>query len=485
MTIPMSPGYLSLKTLFAAALFILSAGGLARVQKKEAPPSQMPDELRGAKVYKIPEETRPGEPADNPVIYKGLSYQDINFERLVLNLALRVKPVDRAATIRKIYFQDTRVNGVPVHIDTFEEEFKLSKKEVVDLPAPLKCSIVFSDFESLAPVKEVVNQDKIRITGQTFIEVKLNVLEKVALRAKRLVLPVNLNEEVPLQMFGGNPLLQMAASKILDTLSDPSTTAAMTLAKEHIARLTEDRAVISKARQSLYLLYSEYDVRDPKTGAAEKFSQSGTGFVVSPDGKLLTAKRVVEPWKFDPQVSLLIKQNGLEVDTKHVRLVAWPVGAAVVSPEGQIDFQAALTLEKQTLQVLKAAPDRMENREYQDPDSGEKAALSLHAAGENDVAVLQLHGDNFQSLALAEPSLPAGGALKTALVSFPFGLSQAQANPRLLWVKAFSQGSGLTLERPLNPGEAGAPLVTPEGKVVALCGSSECVPVEAIRKQIP
>jgi len=467
------------------AVLLLLAGPAQRTTGAPQDP-QLPDQLRGAKVYKLPEETGPGASFENPVIYNGLSYQDINFQHLVLNLSLSVKPVDRAATIRKIFFQDIRVNGVPVHIETFEEEFKVSKKEVVALPAPLKCSIVFSDFESLAPVKEVVNQDKLRITGQSFIEVKLNTLEKVALRAKRLVLPATLNEEVPLEMFSGNPLLKMAAGKILDTLSDPSTSAAMALAKEHVSRLTEDRSLASKVRQSVYLLYCEYQVRDPKTGVAEKFSQSGTGFAVSPDGRLLTAKRVIEPWKFDPQVAGLIKRNHLDVDTQSARLAAWPAGAAILASNGQFNLQTAYTTENQTLLVLKTAPDRMEKQEYQDPDSGDKTTVNLHAAGENDIAVLQLVGGSAPPLALSEPAAAFSATTRTAFVSFPFGLSQSQADPKLAWVKATSQGALLSLERQLNPGESGAPLVTADGKIVALCaGTSECVPAEMIRKQIP
>ena len=469
----------------AAILILCGFAPSATGNQKEAEP-QLPDQLRGAKVYTIPEDATPGATAENPVVYRGLSYQDINLEHLVLNLSLSVKPVDRAATIRKIYFQDIRVNGVPVHIESFEEEFKVSKKEIVDLPAPLRCAFVFSDVESLAPINEIIAQDKIRITGRSFIEVKLNALEKVALRAKRLVLPVNLNEEVPLQMFSGNPLLKMAASKIFDTLSDPSTAAAMALAKEHVARLTEDRSLASKVRQSVYLLFCEYEVRDPRTGAAEKFSQSGTGFVAGPDGKMLTAKRVLEPWKFDPQVAALIKKNHLDVDTKRVRMAAWPAGSAVLGADGQLDFQFALTTEKQTLRVLKTAPDRMEKQEYQDPDSGEKTTVSLHASGENDAAVLQLVGGSPQPLALPESAAQPRLDSKTALVSFPFGLSQSKADPKLAWVKVSSQGALLSLDRPLNPGESGAPLVTSDGKIVALCGgTNECLPVEMVRKLIP
>jgi len=475
------------RNLLAAALWLFSGLVIdaAATQKDEQASQPLPAELRGAKVYSIPEETKPGEAMENPVIYKGLSYEDINLDRLVLNLALSVKPVDRAAIVRKIYFQDIRVNGVPVRVETFEREFKLSKKETVDLPAPLKCAFVFSDLESVSPIKEIVNQDKIRITGQTFIEVKLNVLEKLALRTKRLVLPVGLNEEVPLQMFSGNPLLQMAANRILDTLADPSSTAALKLAKERLAKVSQDRTLVSSGRASLYLLYCEYTLRDPKTGAAEKFSQSGTGWVASAEGKLLTAKRVIEPWKFDPQIAFLMQRGKLKVESKSVRLAAWPAGAPVLAPDGHPDLQAALRTDNQTLRVVKTAADRMEKQDYEDPDSGEKATLSLHAPGENDVAVLQLAASNLQPLAFAEPAGPIGPEAKTALFGFPFGMSQSQAEPKPLWVKAAPEGAWLKLERALNPGESGAPLLSPEGKVLALCGGlTECIPIEMARKLI-
>lgn len=472
--------------LWLSAAFWIAPSFTPAAQKEQKEEVELPSELRGAKVYRLPEETKPGVPAENPVIYKNLSYQDINLERLVLSLALSVRPVDRAATVRKIYFQDIRVNGVPVHLETFDQEFKLSKKETVDLPAPLPCTIVFAEVESLKPIQEIVNQDQIRITGQSFIEVKLNPLEKLALRTKRVVLPVNVNEEVPLQMFSGNPLLQLAARKILDTLADPSSSAAIALAKEHLARITEDRTLDSQARKSLFLIHTEYVLRDPKSGASEKFGQSGTGFVISAEGKLLTAKRVLEPWKFDPQIALLITRDHLEVDARTVHLIAWPADATVLAADGSPEMQSAFDSEKQTLRVLATAPDRMENQDYQDPDSGEKTELRLHAGSENNVAVLQLTGESFQPLTPAAPGDELPPDAKTALYSFPYGLSRPQAVPSLFWVKANSAGNVLSIDRTLNPGESGAPLLTPEGKVVGLCDdASACVPIAAASKLIP
>jgi S1-C subfamily serine protease len=385
-----------------------------------------------------------------------------------------------------MYFQDVRVSGIPVHIETFDQEFKLSTKTPVDLPAPLKCSIVFADLDSLQPVREMVDKDKIQVTGQSFIEVKLNALEKVALRTKQLVIPVTLNEQVALNFFQGNPLLRLTADKILDTLADPSSAAALNMAKEHLAKLHLDRTLGAAVRPALYLLCTEYVVRDPNSKASEKFRQSGTGFLVSGDGKLLTTKRVVAPWKFDPQIDFLLEHQNLELDKDSVKTYAWPAGALVMAADGQPDLQSALSTEKQTLKVLLTPPDQMTPQDYQDPDSAEHATLHLHAEGESDLALLQVSGTGFHPLPLADSAANLADHPRLVLCSYPFGVSQSQADPRLLSVKAESQAAAVVMEHQVDPGESGAPLLDADGKVVALAASAnQCIPVQVARKLIP
>ena len=290
-------------------VLMLCAFSATVVSPQAEPTGQVPEALRGAKIYQLP--TKGGQPAPNPAVYKSLSFRDINFDRLLLGLAVTIRPVDRAATVERMYFQDVAVNGIPVHIKTFDQEFKLSNKVPVDVPAPLQCTVVFADLDSMKPLRDMVDKDKILITGQSYIEVKLNSLEKLALRTKQLVIPVSLNEQVPLNLFQGNPILHMTADKILDTLADPSSAAAIGMAKEHLEKARLEKTLGDKVNPALYLVYTEYTVRDPKSKASEQFSQFGTGFVVSADGKLLTSERVIAPWKFDPAVDFLIERQHL------------------------------------------------------------------------------------------------------------------------------------------------------------------------------
>ncbi len=459
---------------------ILSGNALLAAAQAASSTTQLPPELKGAKIYRL--ENSSPEGMNNLVTYKRVAYQDISTERLVLSVYISLQPVDRDATVTKMYFQNVQVGGFPVQLQPYDREFKLSKKEAVDLPEPMQCAVVYSDLDSIAPLRELVDKEKIRITGESFVQVKLNTVQKIFMRSKQVVIPVQFSQEVPLEMFSDSPLLKLAASKVLDVISDPTTTAAVTLAKEHVEKFARERALTSLAQNSVYMIYCEYVLHNPG-GASEKFTQTGTGFVVSADGRILTAKRVIQPWKFDPQVAYLIAKYHLELDPKGYRLAAWPAGAATRLPGGELNFQTALSEEQQSLQVLKVGADQADKVEYQDPDSGEKAMVEVEGEGGNDVALLQLRGDKFQPLTVGGP---ADSGSSASLLGYPYGLSQPAADPKQVAVKPSRQGNLLALDQPLDPGESGAPLVNGSGKVVGLAGGGNlCVPAEAFRSLIP
>jgi hypothetical protein len=278
----------------------------------------------------------------------------------------------------------------------------------------------------------------------------------------------------------------MTAATILDNLVNPTSTAAIAMAREHLAKLDIDSRLGAKANSALYLLLTEYEVRDPKTDAVEQFTQSGTGFLVSAEGKLLTTKRVVEPWRFDPQVDSLIEHQHMKVDKESVKIYAWPAGAHVAGPDGQPDFTSALSTDRQSVRVLRTPPDELVQQDYTDPDSSEKVTLHLHAEGSSDVALLQLTGANFAPLSITDPAAGPVSASKLVLCSYPLGINQPQSTPRLLPVKVSWQGSLLTIGYKLEPGESGAPLLDSEGRVVALVTSADQgIAVQVAQKLIP
>jgi len=430
---------------------------------------------KALKVFHFPDKQVPVQHADSLCIYRQVSYRDISLERLTLNLYVTVKPVERAATVERVHFQDVRLNGLPISIKPLDQEFKLSQTAEVDLPTPLEVSIAFADLDSIAPLRDLVQQDKLKITGHSFFEIKLNPLGKIFLRSQRLILPVDLNEEVPLQLFAKDSPVQAAAIKLLEVISDPSSLPGLALARQHLAKLAADQSLNAAGKGRLYLVNCDYVLRDPATGQSQKFSQSGTAFAISADGKLLTAKRVLQPWKFDPEIALLLARDHLEVDEAHYGVTAWPAGAQVLTPEGSPDFTGAFSTERKTLEIVKTAADQMQSREVQDPDTGDKATVQLGTGGADDAALIKITGANLEPLATADAESGDG-----FLFGFPFGMSQSLAEPKSTSVHVTVAGELRTLDHKFDPGEAGAPLISTDGKVLALCGAAdECIPIAA------
>lgn len=439
----------ALLLLAALALFVCQSQAAQDKTTKE----QLPDELKGAKIYQLPESDS-AQAKENMVVLRSLGYQDIGFDHLSLDLLLSVRPVDRDATIRRIYFQDMSANGFPLHIGTFETEFKVSKKGTVDFPRPLTCKLVFADLESLLPLRDLVAQDKLHVTGKSFVEVKLNAVEKLALRTKQLVIPVDVSQDVPFQMFSGNPLLQVAATNILDTLNNPYSMQALALAKEHVARLTEHLRLEGIATASLYFVYCSYGLRDPETKTTEIYTQSGTAFLVAADGKLLTTKSVIQPWKFDPQMAFLMSQRHFDLDPRSYNVVVWQAGSQLRGADGQLGFAGAASTANGNLKVLKTPTDAKQKADYTDADSGKTASVQVNSATESNFVLLQVAGGGFRPLTLTSTA-PPGPDQDVTLLSFPFGMNQQRATPQEIPVQWHIEASRNHLDHSLNPGESG------------------------------
>jgi hypothetical protein len=442
--------------------------------------AELPSDLKGVKVYHLPEKSE-GKMKGNLAVMRSVAYRDINMDHLGLNLFVRMNPVDRPAAVVKIYFQDLRANGLPVHVEPYDTEFRLSKSAAVDLPKPLELSFVFAELDSLEPLRRLVSEDVLHLKGQLFIVVRLNTLEAAVMRARQVVLPLDMDQTIPMHAFADEPMIQSAVLRLLDVLSTPYSIGATALAKQHEERLSTARTLAAAAAGRVFLVYCGYSVRNPRTHDVQRYAQSGTAFLIDAEGTLLTAKRVVQPWKFDPQILSLISQSGYELDPKVYRLAAWPIDARVMTAKGELDLTEALTTDRHTLELWKLPADLMEPKTAA---SGANPAEmpSVHADGANDLALLKIVGQATTATPLASAS-DGETPSSAVLLGFPFGTDQERArlqqgNVTLEPPPGAGSPDLVRLARELNPGESGGPLVSADGKVIAVCaGSKTCVPM--------
>ena len=223
-------------------------------------------------------------------------------------------------------------------------------------------------------------------------------------------------KQVPLNLFQGNPLLHMTATTILDTLANPTSAAAINMAKEHLAKLHLDESLGGKAKSALYLLYDGIQVRDPKSKRLGTVFAIRHGFPGECGWKTADHQTRDRALEVRPASGLPDRTPTLDLDKDSVKTYAWPAGAPVAGADGQPNFPSALSTDKQSVKILQTPPDEMVQQDYQRPGlRGEARRCTSHAEGLSDLALLQLTGTGFQPLSFRfptrRPALPPNSKL--------------------------------------------------------------------------
>lgn len=475
---------MSRTSLLTVFIFILACSWA--FSRPPQPQAEVPSELKGVAVFHLPEKSLGKSPGEF-VVVRSVSYQEVNLDQLALNLLVGMNAVDRPATVRKMYFQDLRANGLPVHIEPYDTEFQLSRTAVVPLPTPLRLSFVFADIDSLDPLRQLVSQSVLHLTGRIFILVQLSKMESAVEGARLVSVPLDLDQTVPMRAFTDEPMIQSAVLRMLDFFSAPYSTGAAALAKQHQEKVKRAQVLKDAAAGRLFLVYCSYSLRNRKTHDVQRFVASGTAFLIDTGDTLLTAKRVVQPWKFDSQAASLMAHSGYGLDSKAYRIAVWPAEAQVLNAKGELDLKKALNNNRHRLELWKMPADVMEQK----PTGGANLAelVSVHTEGANDLALLKIIGQANATTPLAAASEGESPSPAT-LLGFPYGTNQERAALQQSTVRVETPTPGnstglIRLTRELNPGEAGGPMVTADGKVIAICaGPRTCVPLAAALRSL-
>jgi len=196
---------------------------------------------------------------------------------------------------------------------------------------------------------------------------------------------------------------------------------------------------------------------------------AGTAFLVSPDGRAVTCKHVVQPWKFSAEVRQRIA-DGWRVDEESVRIVAWPEGARVLDERRRETHAEAYRSEDGKLAVERLAADAWEERGARLAD-GTPWRGFLHTLDEHDLALLRVAaGSSTPHVSLATDARPRR-LDHVMIVGYPGGpayLEGVRAAAAAAVGTVSKIEASIFVTAPVVHGNSGGPVVDSRGRVIGV-----------------
>jgi S1-C subfamily serine protease len=243
---------------------------------------------------------------------------------------------------------------------------------------------------------------------------------------------------------------------------------------------------------SILLIFIAYDLVKDQDRITR--GSMGTGFFVSSSGHAVTNKHVVQPWKFGGD-EIMLMDNGFSIDKASMVMAAWPAGAEVKTPQGDLNLDAAYTIAKNDLELSKTAPDTFEYRTER-LEMGIPYRGRFHTIDNGDLAVIKV---TVPSPVKAFPLETAAEKLEkldpVMVLGFPVGINilettRAETSPSLGEVRKIEKSIMVTA--PIVPGNSGGPLIDARGSVVGVASKifgeatlGSCIPARYILPLLP
>jgi hypothetical protein len=407
--------------------------------------------------------------------YAGLTYHDINTERIRFRLSLRLKTSRESVSLTEVRFEDLRANDLPLVVEPFTTRIDLRKGELVELPEPILVAVYFSELSSLDPVRQLLENRAVSLQGRVSITARFRKgILKALTFGQKLRRTVEIEEEVPFE-FLESGLARVVAEQLLAEFSDPDSL----LGTRWVEGQLKVQALVRRGKEmesGLATVASRFVLAPAAETDAEEMAESGVGFFVVPE-MLVTTKQAVEPWKFDANLAFL-RQSGYELRAGSYDVTVKPVKAA---GEEEADGKGELRLSAKDWKFEERPKDEWEAVEFNTGDG--TAALQLHRKETaNSLVLLKVKNrDDSGKVLLLKPLLP-GEELLVGISYFRATPGNSGTEPFTSWAVATATEEGVTLDRRFADDVAGAPVFDEKGNVRGIfVGGNRCLPIQAVR----
>lgn len=385
----------------------------------------------------------------------GMSLQEIDTEKVIFALKVTVD-AGQELKLDEVTLANLHLNGLPVFAAPLQIPIHLIKGQEVELAKPILVTIYLHDVTSTKPLSQALLDGFATLDGELYASVHLTAIAKIALGTFQAVVPMKLQQKVPVAIPGG----ALAKTAALATLE------AADVALEHLLagasasmaiRPGLRRDVLQQYAPAAYAIAVTYSVKDTN-GMEVPLTWTGVAFRVSPT-KIVLPYEALEPWSFDPDIATAVQSGAYTVEPDIFRLSAWPSGEAAPTPlttGGGLQLGKRLHAPPPTRQATTLVMIPTHSRLPQ------KAKLDVRASSKNIT---------FLTSSEAAPAIPsariATGALPArwdavALLRFP-RLSSGTLTPEVILTSAYLDHGRIRLEIKVDSTVFGSPIIASSG----------------------
>lgn len=406
----------------------------------------------------------------------GMSLQQIDTEKLVFALKVIVD-ASQDLKLDEVTLANLHFNGLPVFAAPLQSPIHLIKGQKVDLPQPLLVTIYLHDVTSTKPLSQALLDGFATLDGEMYVTVHLSAIAKIALGTFQAVVPMRLQQKVPVAIPGG-AFSKTAALAMLETAD-----AAL---KHLLAGVSASEGIWPGLRQDVLQQYAPaafavvvtYSVKNAK-GTKMPLTWTGMGFRVSPT-RIVLPDEALEPWSFDPDIATALQSGAYMLEPETVKLSAWASGQVAPSPLTTDDglelgrqLRAAPPTVQATTQVMLLTHSRLP----------QKGKLDVRASSENI---------SFLTATEALPEIPRAKIASdlhparwdaVALLRFP-RLGSGTLTPEVILTSAYLDNGRIRFAVNVDSTVFGSPIITPNGIIGMVQDQSSGLPWSGIAGNI-
>jgi hypothetical protein len=373
---------------------------------------------------------------------------DTTHAKLVVDLNLIPS---QSATLENLRLCSLHLNGLPVFALPLNQEIVIQKGVSTALP-PVYILVQFRDLHTTEPLRQMIDKQSVRIEGEVVADVRLTMMEKLALHTQHPSMEIALNQDVPVTL-GGTAMERNMALTILGVIDNGLK--AKSLVDKFIPSRKPQwiRDLEANGPANLFAVESSYTLKQAK--ASYPVTSVQLGFRIKPS-QVVTTAEANAPWKYDAEFLEAVQshtdklvKNSLEIQLKPL-VQGDPL--RLKAKDFTVDVRG--TPEEKTLIAANGKHGKMKVMRRASPAS--MVLLTLHAPPASPTS----------SMSAAPAAVVAQDPWEHVAV-FRLRIDATTKKPlvEVLQLGARREGQGIRLSVPVDAAVFGSPIVTPDGVI--------------------